>query len=93
LKEEPDGFNFDEEQLNTLGYDLLNMERVDQAIVMFRFNVKMHPYYANGYDSLGDALLANNDTVGAQRAYQKALDLGMGDVSKNKLEKLNATRD
>jgi imidazolonepropionase-like amidohydrolase len=90
---EPDAFNFDEEQLNTLGYDLLTMKRWDQALAIFQFNLALHPDYANGYDSLGDAYRSKKDTVKALAAYQEAIERGMGDVTQTKLDKLQGQRE
>ena len=41
-----------ENTLNTTGYNLINGNRLDQAIEVFKLNVKLHPKAWNTYDSL-----------------------------------------
>src|SRR4030095_14841515 len=43
---------FAEEDLNRLGYSLLNQKRLLEAIELFRLNVEAYPKSANVYDSL-----------------------------------------
>lgn len=84
----PGDFNFNQEQLNMLGYRLLNEKQQDIAIAIFQLNVEMFPRYGNGFDSLGDAFSAAGDTVRAIEAYRKAVELGMGEISGTKIKKL-----
>lgn len=86
-KKSPDGYNFDENQLISLGYQLLTWGHVEDAIKIFSLNVEMYPDYDNGFDSLGDAYIANHDTMYAIAAYEKAISLGM-EITKSKLEAL-----
>ena len=44
--------------LNTLGYTLVNQQRLDEAIEVLKINVKLFPAVANGYDSLSEVYLA-----------------------------------
>lgn len=41
--------------LNSLGYQLISLERVADAIEIFKLNIEVYPKNANGYDSLGEA--------------------------------------
>ena len=84
----PDAYNFDEEQLNTLGYDLLEAGYMEEAIRIFSLNTEVFPEYANGFDSLGDGFMAAGDPEGAKKAWQRAVDLGML-VTKDKLQSLD----
>ena len=61
--------------LNNFGYLLLNTGMIKSAIAVFELNVKTHPDYANGYDSLGEAYMANGDKVKAIENYEKALKM------------------
>lgn len=61
--------------MNTLGYELLGENRVDEAIGVFELNVLAHPGSANVYDSLGDGYRARGDREAAIAAYRKALEV------------------
>ncbi len=50
-----------ESQLNALGYRLLSMKKVREAIEIFKLNVEAYPQSANVYDSLGQAYMTNGD--------------------------------
>ena len=80
-------FNFDEEQLNTLGYELLEMEKPEEAIRIFKLNVEMYPDYANGFDSLGDGYLAIGDTTKTIEVWEKAIELG-SEVTRERLKSI-----
>lgn len=64
-----------ESSLNAMGYGFLQNGKTADAISIFKLNVKLHPAYANGYDSLGEAYLTVKDEKNAIRAYRKALEL------------------
>ena len=81
-------YNFNEDQLNTLGYELQRAGKIKEAIQLFELNVKEFPDYANGYDSLGDGYLADNDTINAIRAYATSVDKG-NNISQAKLKSIN----
>ena len=75
-KEKLDHYNFeDENELNSLGYQLLNDERVEDAIKIFTLLVSEFPNSANAYDSLGEAYLKNDNRVLAIKNYEKSLAL------------------
>ncbi|MEP2669635.1 MAG: serine hydrolase [Cyclobacteriaceae bacterium] len=74
LKSEmPDGYNFSESQLNLLGYQLIQMDRMDDAMKILRLNQEEFPQSANTYDSYGDALLASGDSTNALMNFKEAL--------------------
>ncbi|MFW6079342.1 MAG: BTAD domain-containing putative transcriptional regulator, partial [Gemmatimonadota bacterium] len=62
-------------ELNALGYRLLRAGRTDDALAVFRLNVRVHPVYANGWDSLGEGLVEAGRCEDALRAYRRALEL------------------
>jgi tetratricopeptide (TPR) repeat protein len=41
--------------LNTLGYNLVNNGRMEDALEVFKLNIRLFPDIANGYDSLSEA--------------------------------------
>ena len=63
-----------EEEVNRLGYALLQSGRYTQAVDLFRWNAERHPSHANPWDSLADGLLAAGDTTAALEAYRRLLD-------------------
>lgn len=68
-------YDFSEAELNTLGYQLLGMKRVRDAIEIFKLNVEMFPGSGNPYDSLGEAYLADDQKDLALANYKKAVEL------------------
>lgn len=68
-------YNFDEPELNTLGYRLLRTGKPREAIEIFKLNVQAYPQGFNTYDSLGEAYLTVNERELAIQNYKKSLDL------------------
>ncbi|MBV9928160.1 MAG: tetratricopeptide repeat protein [Acidobacteria bacterium] len=64
-----------ENQLNALGYRLLGMKKVKEAIEIFKLNVEAYPQSSNVYDSLGEAYMINGDGELAIRSYRRAVEL------------------
>jgi len=88
LKEtKPDNYNFEEKQLNELGYHLISLGKLKEAVRIFELNIEIFPEYANGYDSLGDGYLAVGEKHKALKVWEKAVTLGFG-YSKDKIERL-----
>ncbi len=76
LKEEqPDEYDFDEGELNTLGYRLLRTERGREAVAIFQLNAENHPDSWNVWDSLGEALFRNGRIEEALEAHRRSLEL------------------
>ncbi len=63
-----------ENELNAYGYQLINQGKIDQAIEIFRTNVKRYPDSWNVYDSLGEGLGIKGETEEAITWYKKALE-------------------
>jgi tetratricopeptide (TPR) repeat protein len=83
-------YDFSEEELNTLGYQLLGMKQVKEAIEILRLNVQAFPKSANVYDSLGEAYLNTGDKPQAIENYQKSLQLDANNAGA--VEKLKQLR-
>jgi predicted negative regulator of RcsB-dependent stress response len=62
-----------EVEMNAYGYQLLQSGKVDEAVAMFRENIKRHPDSWNAYDSLGEALALKGSLQEAIDSYRKAL--------------------
>jgi CubicO group peptidase (beta-lactamase class C family) len=68
----PEKYDFAENQLNSIGYQLIQLDRIDDAIEIFRLNNEEFPNSANTYDRLGDALLASGDTTESLLIFKEA---------------------
>lgn len=74
-KNEANGYNFSEDQLNQLGYHYLGNDKADYAVAIFKINVDAFPKSSNAYDSYGEALLKRGDKEKAIKNYQKSVEL------------------
>jgi hypothetical protein len=72
---EPEKYDFGEAQLNTLGYQLIGSDRLDDAIEIFNLNVEMFPESFNPYDSLGEAYMIGGNKELAIKNYKKSIEL------------------
>jgi tetratricopeptide (TPR) repeat protein len=90
LKQSSD-YYVSESQLNALGYRLLSMKKVREAIEIFKLNAETYPQSANVYDSLGEAYMINGDKELAIRNYQRAVELNPQNA--NAIEMLKKLRE
>jgi len=65
----------DEREFNELGYYLMGAGKMNEAIEIFKLNVKEYPESANVFDSLGEAYMNNDEKELAIRNYEKSLEL------------------
>lgn len=83
---------FDQNEINSLGYDFLNKGMIEDAIKVFQLFVLQYPETSNAYDSLGEAYAKNNNIKEAILNYRKALKINPYSQSAaraiKKLEKL-----
>ena len=68
-------YNFDEAQLNVLGYRLLNEEMNVEALKIFQLNIDAFPDSANVYDSYADALMVKGDSLEALENYKRCFKM------------------
>jgi glyoxylase-like metal-dependent hydrolase (beta-lactamase superfamily II) len=68
-------YYFAENELNSLGYRLLQTGKPGEAIALFRINTQENPDSWNTWDSLGEALLWAEMYLDSQKAYQRSLEL------------------
>ena len=59
-------------QLNMVGYNLMYLDNVDMAIIVFKHNLELFPDEANLYDSLGEAYMVKGDYKKSRELYIKA---------------------
>ncbi len=72
---EKDKYYMVESELNTLGYNLMNEGKTNDAIEIFKMIVDRYPESWNAYDSLGEAYMnANNNELSIWN-YEKSLKL------------------
>jgi hypothetical protein len=84
-------YNFDEGELNTLGYQLIRTKKFKGAIRILQLNVEAYPQSSNVYDSLGEAYMDDGDKPQAIANYQRSLQLNpKNSGAVQMLRKLNA---
>ncbi len=71
----PNEYDFSEGVLNTVGYQLLQMDKKPEAIEVFKLNVELYPNSFNTYDSLGEAYMVSNNNELAIANYKKSVEL------------------
>ncbi|MFI4982188.1 MAG: tetratricopeptide repeat protein, partial [Nevskiales bacterium] len=72
---DPAAFDFDEDELDTLGYHLLHIGQFKNAVRIFQLNVEAHPQSGNAYDSLAEAYMDDGDKAQAIDNYRQSLQL------------------
>ncbi|HEX8953371.1 MAG TPA: DUF2911 domain-containing protein [Polyangia bacterium] len=75
----------EENDLNLLGYNLMGQKKLDEAIDVFRLNVKAHPQSWNVYDSLAEAYVTKGDKAAAVENYTRALSMVKDDANKKRI--------
>jgi tetratricopeptide (TPR) repeat protein len=71
----PSTYNFDEGELNDLGYQLIRSNQFKPAIRILQLNVEAYPQSSNAYDSLGEAYMDDGEKAQAIGNYEKSLQL------------------
>jgi CubicO group peptidase (beta-lactamase class C family) len=74
-KEESESFMFNEQELNQLGYALMNDDRIEAAKTIFKLNIEEYPESYNVYDSMGEAYMKAGEKEKAIEFYKKSLEL------------------
>jgi tetratricopeptide (TPR) repeat protein len=87
----PSTYDFDESEVNSLGYQLLQADKYKQAIRIFQLNVEAYPQSGNTWDSLAEAYMDDGDKAQAIANYQRSLQVNPRNANAVKmLQKLNA---
>lgn len=68
-------YSLDENEINLLGYELLEQGKKQEAAFVFQLNLQAFPQSFNVYDSYGEVLLTLGDTLSAIDHYQQSLNL------------------
>jgi cytochrome c-type biogenesis protein CcmH/NrfG len=75
--------------MDQLGYRLLSIKRVSDAIAVFLQNTKDFPQSGDTWDSLAEAYMDNGDKGRAIQYYQKSLELNpANDNARQMIKKL-----
>ena len=81
----------DDLPLNMVGYALLQNDLINEAIAVFKLNVKLYPNIPNCYDSLGEAYMVGGNKEEAIKNYETVLKMQPGNKNAQQmLDKLNA---
>jgi hypothetical protein len=87
----PSTYDFDENEVNSLGYQLLQADKRKQAIRIFQLNVEAYPQSGNTWDSLAEAYMDDSNKAQAIANYQRSLQINPRNSNAVKmLQKLNA---
>ena len=74
-KNKPDKYDFSSSELINLGYKLLQKDKKEEALEIFRINVECYPDDWNANDSYAEALLENNEKEKSIEYYKKSIEL------------------
>ena len=74
--------------INALGYDAMSKKYYARSAAFFKMNITNYPNSSNVYDSYGDLLATEKDTLNAIANYKKALAIKDNAATKQKLDAL-----
>ncbi len=75
---QPGHYDIREDELNALGYRLLERKQVDAAVTVFGLAADAFPTSANAFDSLAEAQEAKGDIAGARATMHRAVTIAPG---------------
>jgi CubicO group peptidase (beta-lactamase class C family) len=88
-KSKPGHYNFNFWELNSLGYRLTQLEKISEAVAIYKLNIKNFPDWSRAYNDLGDAYKLNGNVELALENFKKSLELDPNNnYAKEKLKKL-----
>lgn len=73
-------YDFEEAELNFLGYRLLGLNKIEEAIEIFKLNTEAFPTSSEVYDGLGEAYMVQGNKKLAIKNYKKSLELNPGNT-------------
>ncbi|RYU91295.1 class A beta-lactamase-related serine hydrolase [Mucilaginibacter terrigena] len=88
LKKKDATLNFNENELNAWGYQLISQKKAKDALAIFKLNTSLYPQSANAYDSLGEIQEMLEDNTAALASYKRSLALNSG--NKNAADRIKA---
>lgn len=78
---QPAQYDYGEEMLNELGYDLLLGGKLTDALAIFTLMVEMFPASSNAYDSLGEAYMTLGEKELSIKNYEHSVQLDPENVN------------
>jgi len=78
-------YDLSESAINSIGYQLMNQEKKEEALGIFKLNTELYPTSFNVFDSYGECLLALGDKEDAITAYKKSLELNPKNINAEKV--------
>ena len=91
FQEEPGFSQYHEYEINGMGYQYLQADDVDAAIVIFELNTRMFPQSGNVWDSLGEGYMVKGEVELAIQNYEKSLEIDPD--NSNAVNMLNRLRE
>jgi imidazolonepropionase-like amidohydrolase len=89
---QPDSYDFSEDELVGLGYELLHKKQITDSIEIFKLSVEAYPHSYNTYDSLAEAYMDHGDRDLAIQNYRKSLELNPTNTNATKMLQKLATQ-
>lgn len=81
LKKDKASYDFDENAINTLGYNYLGEGKTAEALAVLKINVEEFPKSFNAYDSYAEALMKDGQKEAAIVNYKKSLELNSANTN------------
>jgi len=78
LLKSDDHFDLNENEMNQVGYQLMNEEKLKEALQVFKWNLDAFPNSFNVYDSYGEALMNLGQKELAIANYRKSVEMNPG---------------
>ena len=78
-------YNVTEDAINSFGYGLMDDNRYNEALEVFKLNTNLYPKRFNTWDSYGECLLKLNQTKEGLRAYKRSLELNPGNENARRI--------
>jgi len=80
-------YHLNEGEINQMGYNIIGVGKIKEAIALMNINVIQFPRSANAWDSRGEAYMLNGEKAKAILDFKKSLELDP--FSMNAIRKLN----
>jgi CubicO group peptidase (beta-lactamase class C family) len=68
-------YDLNEDDMNSTGYKLLQSEKIDEAVAVFKLNIEAFSKSSNAYDSYAEALMTKGNTEMAIVNYKKSVEI------------------
>ena len=94
LLKSDDHFDLNENEMNQIGNQLMNEDKLKEALQVFKWNLDAFPTSFNVYDSYGEALMNLGQKELAIENYRKSVDMNPGNQNGlDMLQKLGVDKE